>query len=290
MHDRPWRAAGVMCLAVAAFVAHDASMKLLAGEVRMVQALALRNAGVTLLFAGVAAATGELRRWRVLAEPLVWYRSAADTTATLLYMLALPHVALTMAVTLNMATPIVMLPMAAWLLGERIGHTRAVAVAVGFVGVVMVLRPGGEAVNAWLCASAASSLFFAARDAMTRRVPAAVPTMLMALVMTAILGAVCALWATLDGWTPMGQRQWCILALSSSLIAAGYYLCIVALRLGEVSLTSAFRYTAVPWGAAWGYVLWGETPDGAAAVGAALILASGLYALLNRSRTQPRLG
>jgi drug/metabolite transporter (DMT)-like permease len=269
-----------MCLAVAAFVAHDAAMKHLAGGVPMVQALALRNAGVTMLFAALAAATGALRQWRVLTEPLVWYRSAADTTATLLYMLALPHVALTLAVTLNMATPIVMLPMAVLVLGERINRSRGLAVAVGFSGVLIVLRPAEAPVNAWLLASAASALFFSARDVITRRVPVRVPTLLLALVMTAVLAGVCSVWTALAGWVPLAPRQWLVLAASATLITAGYYLCTVALRMGEVSLTSAFRYTAVPWGAAWGYFLWGEVPDTAAVVGAGLVLGAGLYALL----------
>ncbi|MFH1566777.1 MAG: DMT family transporter, partial [Gemmatimonadota bacterium] len=254
------RAAAIMSLAMAAFIAHDAGMKHVAAGLPMLQALALRNALVTLLFAILAVARGDARQWRSLAEPLVWGRSVADTIATLLYMLALPHVALTLAVTLNMATPLVLLPLAGLFLRERVGRHRSLAVLAGFAGVLVVLRPAGHTLSGWAVLSAASALFFAARDVMTRRVPVRVPNLLVAVVMTATLAVVTLGWNTADGWVPVTPAQWAGVGVSSALIALGYYLAIVALRMGEVSLTSAFRYTAVPWGAAWGYLLWGEVP------------------------------
>ncbi|MBM3278736.1 MAG: DMT family transporter [Candidatus Handelsmanbacteria bacterium] len=268
-----------MSLAVVAFVANDAAMKSVAAAMPMVQALGLRNTLVTLLFAGIAAATGDLRRWRALAESLVWGRAAADTLATLLYMVSLTHVSLTLAVALNMATALCVLPLAGFFLRERIGWRRGLAVLTGFGGVLLVLRPTPEGLSGWALLSAASAIFFAARDVVTRRVPTRVPSLLMAVVMTATLMVVCLAWTAWAGWTPVLLAQWGEVAICAVLIAAGYYLSIAAFRVGEVSLTSAFRYTALPWGAAWGYFLWGEVPDVPAVAGAVLILGAGLYAL-----------
>jgi drug/metabolite transporter (DMT)-like permease len=287
MRSENARSAAIMTLAMAAFIANDAVMKLVAAGLPMVQALALRNTMVTVLFAGLAAMAGVLRHWRTLAEPLVWGRSVTDTVATLLYMPALPHVALTVAVTLNMATPLFMLPLAGIFLHERVGRHRTLAVLAGFAGVLLVLRPSDHHLSGWVLMSAASALFFAGRDVMTRRVPARVPNLLVAVVMTAALAVVTLAWTTWEGWAPMSGIQWAAVGMSSILIAIGYYLAIVALRVGEVSLTGAFRYTAVPWGAAWGYVLWGEVPDATAVGGAALILGAGLYAL-HRERQEAR--
>ncbi len=273
------RAAAAMSLAVVAFVAQDAAMKSLAGGMSMIQALALRNALVTLVFLGLAAATGALRQWRTLAEPLIWGRSAADTGGTLLYMLSLTHLPLTLVVALNMATPLCVLPLAGIFLRERLGWRRVLAVLAGFGGVLLVLRPTASGLSAWALLSAASAVFFAGRDIMTRRVPARVPTLLVGAVMTAVLMGVCLIWTGWEGWTPVSPAQWTAVGGAAALIAAGYYLAIVATRMGDLSLTSAFRYTALPWGAVWGYVLWGEVPDALALAGAALILAAGLYAL-----------
>jgi drug/metabolite transporter (DMT)-like permease len=289
VHTENVRSAAIMALATAAFIAHDATMKALGVGLPMLQALALRNAIVTALFLLLAAATGAVRRWRSLSEPLVWTRAAADTVATLLYMLPLPYVALTVAVTLNMTTPLLVLPLAGLFLHERIGWPRLLAVLAGFAGVLLVARPGGQAAGGWVVLSAVSALFFAARDVMTRRVPARVPNLLVAAVMTASLAVVCLVWTTVDGWVALAGAQWAAVGASSALIAAGYYLAIVALRSGDVSLTSAFRYTAIPWGAAWGYALWGEIPGSAALGGMALILAAGLYALYRERReARPR--
>ncbi|MCC7263981.1 MAG: DMT family transporter [Candidatus Latescibacteria bacterium] len=287
MYTENVRAAGIMSLAVVAFVAQDAAMKGVAGGMSMIQALALRNALVTLVFVGLAAATGALRQWRTLAEPLVWSRSAADTGATLLYMLSLTHLPLTLVVALNMATPLCVLPLAGIFLRERLGWRRVLAVLTGFVGVLLVLRPTAGGLSAWALLSAASAVFFAARDIMTRRVPARVPNLLVGAVMTAVLMGVCLIWTAWEGWTPVSPAQWTAVGGASALIAAGYYLAIVATRMGDVSLTSAFRYTALPWGAVWGYALWGEVPDAPALAGAALILGAGLYAL-HRERREAR--
>jgi drug/metabolite transporter (DMT)-like permease len=186
-----------------------------------------------------------------------------------------------------MATPLFMLPLAGIFLHERVGRHRTLAVLAGFAGVLLVLRPSDHHLSGWVLMSAASALFFAGRDVMTRRVPARVPNLLVAVVMTAALAVVTLAWTTWEGWAPMSGIQWAAVGMSSILIAIGYYLAIVALRVGEVSLTGAFRYTAVPWGAAWGYVLWGEVPDATAVGGAALILGAGLYAL-HRERQEAR--
>jgi drug/metabolite transporter (DMT)-like permease len=281
VHNEKVRAAALMSLAMVAFVANDAAMKSIAAGMSIVQALALRNALVTLLFVGLAAATGA--QWRTLAEPLVWSRAAADTGATLLYMLSLTHLPLTMVVALNMATTLCVLPLAGIFLRERLGWRRVLAVLTGFGGVLLVLRPTADGLSGWAVLSAASAVFFAARDITTRRVPARVPTLLVGAVMTAVLMGVCLAWAAWEGWTPVSPAQWGGGGAASALIAAGYYLSIAATRVGDVSLTSAFRYTALPWGAAWGYFLWGEVPDAPAVAGAALILGAGLY-ILHRER------
>lgn len=278
------RAAGIMSLAMAAFVANDATMKVIAAGLPMLQALALRNAMVTLVFAGLAAATGALRHWRSLAEPLVWGRAGTETSGALLYLLALPHVALTVAVALNMATPLIILPLAVLFLHERLGWQRLLAVLAGFAGVLLMLRPANGGFDGWTLLSALSALFFAARDVMTRRIPARVPTLLVAVTMAAVVAVIALVWTTWEGWVPMTGAQWIAVGGSSALVAVGYYLVIVAMRVGDVSLTGAFRYTAVPWGAVLGYLLWDELPDAVSVAGVALILGAGLYALWRERR------
>jgi drug/metabolite transporter (DMT)-like permease len=125
---------------------------------------------------------------------------------------------------------------------------------------------------------------------MTRRIPARVPTLLVAVAMAAVVAVLCLAWTTWEGWAPMTGAQWTAVGGSAVLVAVGYYLVIVAMRVGDVSLTGAFRYTAVPWGAALGYLLWDELPDAVSVAGVALILGAGLYALLSERRERRETG
>ena len=85
----------------------------------------------------------------------------------------------------------------------------------------------------------------------------------------------------------MSGLQLVILCGGSVLLAVGYQLIVLAMRLGEVSVVGSFRYTAILWAVAIGYVVWNEVPNAMAVVGIAVIVASGLY-IVGRERNRAR--
>jgi drug/metabolite transporter (DMT)-like permease len=282
------RAAGFMTLSTVFFSINDAAMKYISQEIPMLQAMAIRGLMVTLGLGLLAHYSGALRSWRKLADPIVVARSTFETIGSFAFMLSLAHIPLATAISLNMATPLVVLPLAAMFLGERYGWRRVGAIVVGFLGVMLILQPSSDGVDPWLMLSFSSSLFFAMRDVSTRRIAADVPSLMIALAMAGIVTVTTGIWsAAVDGWLPMDDRQLALLGIAAVMVGFGYTLVVKAMRLGEVSFTGAFRYTALLWGTVFGWVIWREMPNVTAWIGIALILAAGLYAL-HRERVRAR--
>jgi drug/metabolite transporter (DMT)-like permease len=281
------RAAGFMTLSTVFFVINDAVMKLAAQEMSIIQAMAIRGVMVTLGLGAVAYMSGAFSRWPSLANPMVVGRAGFETIGSFAYMLALPNIPLATAVALNMATPLCILPLAALFLGERYGWRRIAAILVGFLGVMLILRPSVDGVDPWLLLSFGSSIFFALRDVSTRRISSEIPSLLIALTMAGTVTVSTIAWSLVEGWVPVDAATFASLCLASVLVGVGYTLVVMAMRKGEVSFTGAFRYAALLWATGVGWVVWREIPDPVAWLGVSLILGAGLYAL-HRERVRSR--
>ncbi|MBI3505394.1 MAG: DMT family transporter [Proteobacteria bacterium] len=281
------RAAGLLTLSTVFFSVNDATMKYAAQELPMLQAMAIRGVMVTLGLGILAYMSGALLRWPKLADPVVVARSGFETVGSFAFMLSLPHIPLATAISLNMATPLSVLPLAAIFLGERFGWRRIAAIVAGFIGVMLILQPSTDGVDPWLLLSFSSSIFFAMRDVSTRRISADIPSLLIALAMAGIVTVATGIWSLIDGWAALDGRKLALLALAAVMVGFGYTLVVKAMRLGEVSFTGAFRYTALLWATIFGWAVWRETPNATAWAGIALILAAGLYAL-HRERVRAR--
>jgi drug/metabolite transporter (DMT)-like permease len=281
------RGALLLSTAMAFFVVNDAAMKLASAEVPMLQAMAVRGVPVTLAFLAIAWRTGALAKARYLLDRLVLARTGTELAGSLLFMPALAHIPLATALALNQSVPLLIIPLAMLLLGEKVGWRRISAVAVGFVGVLLILRPGAGGLDPWLLASFASAFFFAIRDTITRMIGSHVPSILIALAMSSSVMVACAIATMFAGWQPMTGVAWAGVAVACSVVGVGYFLSVAAMRTGELSMTGAFRYLALVWAALLGWAIWGELPDVQGWVGIALIVVSGLYAL-HRARVRAR--
>jgi S-adenosylmethionine uptake transporter len=281
------RGAVLLTVSMAFFSINDAAMKLAAEDVPMFQAMALRGAPVTLAFLLIAWRSGAMAKLGYAADRLVLTRTGFEIAGSLLFMAALPHIPLATALALNQTVPLWIVPLAVVLLGERVGWRRVSAVALGFAGVLLILRPGSGGIDPWLLASFASALFFAARDVVTRLIGPHVPSILIALAMSATVMTACAGLTAVAGWVPMTATAWAGVAIACVMVSAGYLCSVMSMRTGELTLTGAFRYSALVWAALLGWTIWGELPDLRGWAGMALIVLSGLYAL-HRARVRAR--
>ncbi|MFZ9286571.1 MAG: DMT family transporter, partial [Burkholderiaceae bacterium] len=199
--------------------------------------------------------------------------------ATIAYLTSLFHLPLGNATAINMATPLVISLMAVLSLGERVGAARWAALAAGFAGVLLVVQPRSEGFNAyaWLCLG--GTLLHAARDLVTRRIASSTPSLLITLSTALAVSLLAALISVAQGWVAVSAAQLAWLALASVFLSTGYYLLIVAMRAGEVSVIAPFRYVGLLFALLLGWLIWAELPNALAWLGIALLVGAGLYVL-----------
>lgn len=279
------RGALLLSSAMTIFVANDASMKLVSQDVPMIQAIAVRGLAATVLFGFVAWRAGALAKLSALRDAKTLVRTAAEVLGSLMFMLSLAHIPLATAAALNQAVPLLSIPFAMLLLGEKVGWRRMAALVAGFAGVLLILRPSPAGFDPWLLTSFASAWVFALRDSLTRMIGAHIPTILITLSMSGAMAFVGVIGTAATGWTPMSLDSWGLIAIATVAVAVGYTLQVAAFRVGELSLVGGFRYAGLLGSAFAGWLLWGYLPDSLTWAGMGLIVASGVYAL-HRARVR----
>jgi drug/metabolite transporter (DMT)-like permease len=154
------------------------------------------------------------------------------------------------------------------------------AISTGFVGGLVIIRPGFEGFNAYALLALLAVFFAAIRDIATRRIPDHIPSLMVSTATTVavtIMGGL--LVVPMGGWAPVAGTDFVLLLGAAVLLLFGYHFIILSMRLGEISFIAPFRYTALIWAMLAGLIAFAEIPDAAMIVGALIIVGSGLYAL-----------
>jgi drug/metabolite transporter (DMT)-like permease len=274
------RGALFMAISMAGFTANDAITKSVSAEMSMAQIMFVRGFFATVLIALLAWRGGALRNMRALLSPMVGLRAASEVFATIAFLVALAHLPLANVSAILQALPLAVTMGAALVLSEPVGWRRWLAIAVGFSGVMVIVRPGFEAFNAYSISALCCVLFCAVRDLATRRIEAEVPSLFVSTVTAAavtVMGA--ALIVPFGGWAPLDTGNAALLFGAAILLLFGYHFIIMSMRIGDISFVAPFRYTALLWAILLGFIVFGDIPDTAMILGASIIVASGLYTL-----------
>ncbi|HMM63598.1 MAG TPA: DMT family transporter [Mesorhizobium sp.] len=273
------RGALFMIIAMVGFTANDAIAKYCSESMNMAQVLLVRGFFAAVLVCLLAWQRGALASLRLMLEPLVALRVVAEAGATVTFLIALAHLPLANVSAVLQSLSLAVTMGAALVLGERVGWRRWLAIAAGFAGVLVIVRPGFEGFSLYSLMALASVVCCAVRDLATKRIPTRVPTLLIS---TATALAMVTMGALLirpmGGWTPMTATNIGLLALAAVLVVIGYQFLILSMRTGEVSFIAPFRYTSLIWAIFLGIVIFADIPDMPMIVGALLIVGSGLYA------------
>ena len=179
--------------------------------------------------------------------------------------------------------PLLVAAFAVPVLGERVGPWRLGAIAAGLLGVGIMLRPGGGVLSAAALLPLAAAACFAAYSVLTRLV-ARTDRAATSIFWTATVGAVLITGLGLPAWEPMAPDDWGWMAALCVLGLTGHGLLIVAYDRAEASALQPFTYLQAVWAGALGIALFGETLAPAVALGAAVVVAAGLVALLRERR------
>lgn len=288
--DATTRGVVAMLIGMALQVLNDTIVKLVAARLPASEIMALRGVLAVALALVVVAAMGQRRRLGTLAHPLVALRSILEAGACLSYMTALAHLGLAEFTSIVQATPLIITALAVMLGWQKVGWRRWAAVAVGFVGVLLIAKPSTHGVNVYAALALFSAFLMAVRDLVTRKIPARAPSMVVTLGSTIAVTLVGLGMGAADpsGWVRPTALEFGFVGLAAALVVACNMTIVLAFRLGDMTVVGPFRYSVILGSLALGAAVFGDVPDALALVGSALIVGSGLYAL-KRERPSQRI-
>jgi drug/metabolite transporter (DMT)-like permease len=277
-----------MCTAMALFVVNDAFVKLAAKSWPVHQIMVIRGVFAVCILGCVVILAREHNRLGVLKQPLVLARCLIEGFVAFTFISALSVLPIADVTAILLISPLLITVAGAFFFGEDVRWRRWMAVCVGFIGMLLVVRPGGETFNAATLLALASTAGVAVRDLLTRSLPASVPSLIVALgtsTATMVTGAVI---SAFQPWQAYDGKTLAYTAVAAITVAIGNYAIILAFRNVEVSVVSPFRYTVIIWAVIAGYIGFGDVPVLAAWGGIALIVGSGLYTLYREQITRLR--
>jgi drug/metabolite transporter (DMT)-like permease len=286
------RAIAAMVVSQAVFTVNDTLMKLSARTLPGGEAIFIRGLFTIGLAAALAVWLGGFRAWPPPRSQwrLIGLRSVGEVGATLLYLTALFNMPIADATAILQVLPLAITAGAALFLGEPVGWRRWLATAVGFVGVLIIIRPGTSAFNVWSLVALASVATIVLRDLTTRRIDRGVPTVLLTFVSSVVVTGSAAGLCLVETWRWPDAGTLVLIAAAALFLLAGYYFVIEAMRLGDVATVAPFRYSVILWAILAGLLVFGERPDPVALLGTAVVIAAGLYTFFRERQLRRQRG
>ncbi|MCL3883428.1 DMT family transporter [Marivita sp. GX14005] len=271
----------LMIAAMAGFALGDVGIKLLTQTVPLSQIIVTFGGVGTALLALATLRSGQPLLPAALANRAVASRYCAEITATLFMSNALALVPLSLLTAILQAGPLMVALGAVVFFGESVSWRRWCAICIGLIGVLVILRPGGEGFDLAALLPVGAMLALAARDLSTRAAPGTLTNLQLAtLGFSAFIVAGCLQLPFYGRWIMPDLREIGFFALAIVPSIMAYYAITAAMRVGEISVVTPFRYARLIFGLTLGAVLFGERIDGWMLVGGALVVGSGIYTVL----------
>ena len=283
------RGAVYMSISQAAFVLNDTAMKVVTQTLPLFQSIALRGILALTGLLVLAAVMGQLR-FRV-AKGDGWaiaVRSIAEVGATVLFLGALVQMPLANLSAIMQALPLAVTLAAALVFREAIGWRRLVAIVVGFAGVVVIIRPGSDGFDTWSLMGLGSVACVVVRDLLTRRLSAAIPSITVAIWAAASVMGLGLVMTTINGWHPVTGAQSALIGGAGLALLVAYLFAVMVMRVGDIGFVAPFRYFALIWAIVLGWLVFDTLPDRMTVVGAAIVVATGLFTLLRERHMRRR--
>ena len=292
------QAVGMMSVAagVSVFTIQDVIVKTLSSVYPVHQIVVLRSlvAFPILLWATYAEQRGHIKMHRGLLHAARGFILYISYTC---YYLGLARLPMADVIALTFTVPLFVTMLGVLVLGERVRARRWVALGAGFIGVLVILRPGVGLFEPAALLPIASALAYATSAVMARRLGSTESGGAMALTATGayIVGGAltAALLAGVDApadaaasirfllnpWIWPSALDLALIALCGCIAAFGFFCLSQGYRLSEAYRAAPCEYAALPWGVLWGYLFFGNTPDAVMILGALIIMGAGLYTL-----------
>lgn len=272
------------------FLVNDTFIKLANEEMPLSQIIFFRGLFATALLLPMVAGSGGFRHVGLLWNWPVFFRTLAEVFAAVCFLMALFHIPIANVNAINQVVPLMITAAGAIFLGEAVGWRRWTAIVVGFIGVMIIIRPGLAGFSSYSLVALASAVFVTIRDMTTRIMPRGLPALLISLVTAAAVGVSGLALRPILGeeWvTPSGSGL-ALIAAAVIFLIGGYLTAVDFMRHGDIAVVAPFRYTVIVFAMIVGFAVWGEVPDLLMLVGTAVIAATGVYTF-RRERNLARL-
>jgi drug/metabolite transporter (DMT)-like permease len=285
-HERRQRLVGIalMCGTLACFACLDAMAKVLNGYMDTMQVVWVRYAGAFIVAVAISNPLARPSPMRSRRPLLQVGRSILLLGSTVLSFFALRYLQLDQALAIVFSTPFFVAILSGPVLGEWVGWRRWTAICLGFVGVLLVARPGFGGIHPAALLSVGAAMFYAGYNITTRLIARA-DSSETTLFYSNLVGAVAMLPIVPFVWTtPSDPVVILLMVLIGAFATVGHYLLIIAHRLAPPALLAPFIYSQLVWAIILGYLVFADVPNGWTLVGAAVVVASGLFILYREQR------
>jgi drug/metabolite transporter (DMT)-like permease len=274
---------GLMCAALLCFSCLDATAKWVNQSVDpllTVWARYVSAAGLTFIAINPWTRPGSIVTRRL---PLQLVRSFLLFVSTICNFIALQYLQLVETLSILFATPLLVALLAGPMLGERIGPRRLLAVGIGFIGVLVIARPGLGTMHPAALLTLMGTISYAFYGITTRMLASTDSSSTTTFYSTVAGIAVMTPFLPWIWTTPPSPLTWALLMMTGAFAAVGHWFMVLAHARAPAAILSPFIYSQIVWMLALGYILFGDWPDPWTFVGAGIVIASGLY-LLYRER------
>ncbi|MEH6546560.1 MAG: DMT family transporter [Sneathiella sp.] len=281
------RGAILMVSAMAAFALEDMFFKAATQSIPIGQALIVFGLGGMLVFMLLAKVRGEVIFHRQILSRAILIRSVCEVTGRVFFALAIALTPLSSASAILQATPLVVAVGAIVFFGETVGWHRWGSIIAGFIGVLLILRPGLSGFESASLFAVLGTLGFAGRDLATRAAPPSLSNLQLGIYgffMLIIAGLILLFW-TGPMVVPTTKNSLQLAAIIFTGVIA-YYALTAAMRAGELSVIAPFRYTRLIFAMVLGILIFDERPDAITLLGSALVVLSGIYTVMRERKNR----
>lgn len=282
------RGAALMVLAMFLFAVEDMLIKLMAVTLPVGQIVGMLGLSSAVVLGFWLRIRGQALFSRQMLTAPILLRAVGELVGTTGFVTALALIPLSTASAILQATPLFVTLGAALFLQESVGWRRWTAILVGFAGVLLIIRPGLEGFT-WQSLFALQGVIgLGIRDLATRRVPATTSSLQLSFLafIALIPAAALMMWANDESFARPHGITLIHFAVAMVIGIVGYYCIVSAMRVGEISFVTPFRYSRILFALVIGVGIFGERPDALTLLGAAIIVASGLYTLWRERRVR----
>ena len=268
------------------FASLDTSAKWLVLSLPVLQVVWMRFFSQVLFTAAVFAPTMGWGMFRVVNLKLQCLRGLILALMTALNFLALQYLQLAETGAIQFSVPLLIAVLSSWWLKEKLDVASWIAIWVGFAGVLVIIRPGSHAFHPAIFLSVMNAFLYAGFNMLTRRLAASENPVSTQLFSAAVSAVVLAPFAWSQWQTPEGVLTWVIIGLIGVFAGLGHLSVASAHRYASAAFLGPFLYQQILYMTLGGWLVFGQTPDHAVALGAVIVVASGMFLLWREMRTK----